>query len=41
MYASNSKSECIAEAIADYKINKQNAAPLSINIWEIIKERLK
>lgn len=40
-YAKKSNSECLAEAIADYKINKSKASPLSIKIWEIIKERVK
>lgn len=40
-YATVSYSECLGEAVADYKINGNKANQLSIKIWEIIKERLK
>ena len=34
-YAYDSKSECIREAIADYKINKSKASPLSIKYGKL------
>ena len=34
-------SECLAEAVADYGRNGQNANPMSIKIWQGIKEMLK
>ena len=33
--------ECLAEAVADYGRNGQNAKPMSIKIWNGIKEMLK
>ena len=40
MYAEQDKSECLAEAVADYIANKENASILSKEIWKLLKEEL-
>lgn len=39
-YAKKDDSECLAEAVADYTLNGENAALLSRCIWSILKKRL-
>lgn len=39
-YALTDASECMAEAVADYIINGENAAVLSVEIWKILKREL-
>ena len=39
-YARTDASECLAEAVSDYSLNKENSAPLSRAIWKILKEEL-
>jgi hypothetical protein len=39
-YATKNNSECLAECVADYVANGENAAPLSIEVWQMLKERL-
>ena len=39
-YAMKNHSETIAEAIADYSANGNNAKPLSVAIWQEMKKRL-
>lgn len=39
-YAKTNDSECLAEAVADYILNKDKAAPLSKEIWKILKKEL-
>ena len=39
-YANTDRSECLAEAVADYSVNKEYAAPLSKEIWKILKMEL-
>lgn len=40
-YALKNQGETFAEAIADYMANGNNAAPLSIEIWKILKGEVK
>lgn len=37
---SGGPSECLAEAVSDYAMNGNNAAPLSREIWKILKKEL-
>lgn len=39
-YAKKDDSECLAEAVSDYILNGENAAPLSRCIWDILKNEL-
>lgn len=39
-YAKTDDSECVAEAVADYVLNGQNASILSKEIWKILKKEL-
>ena len=39
-YAKQDASECLAEAVADYIINGENASILSKEIWKILKKEL-
>lgn len=39
-YATVNESECLAEAVADYTRNGNNAAPLSKEIWKLLKGEL-
>lgn len=39
-YAKSNDSECLAEAVCDYTLNCEDAAPLSKIIWEILKKEL-
>lgn len=39
-YAMKDASECMAEAVADYVANKDNASVLSREIWKILKKEL-
>ena len=39
-YAMQNASECMAEAVADYIANKDNASVLSKEIWKILKKEL-
>ena len=39
-YAQKNDSECLAEAVADYIANGEKSAPLSKEIWNILKDRL-
>lgn len=39
-YAKTNASECMAEAVADYVLNGDKAAPLSKEIWKILKKEL-
>lgn len=39
-YAKTDGSECLAEAVSDYILNGENAAPLSQEIWKILKKEL-
>lgn len=39
-YANTNASECLAEAVADYTLNGENAAILSREIWKILKGEL-
>jgi hypothetical protein len=39
-YASDSRSECLAECVSDYSINGDNAALLSKEVWKILKRLL-
>ena len=40
-YATIDKAEALAEAVADFMHNGNNATPLSIKVWEELKRRLK
>lgn len=40
-YATETYSETIAEAVADYRANKNKANPFSIEIWKELKRQLK
>ena len=40
-YASENSNECLSEAVADYMRNKNNAAPLSREIWKILKKDVR
>lgn len=39
-YATKNRSEALAEAVADYRANGNNAQPLSKAIWNILKREL-
>lgn len=39
-YASESRSECLAECVSDYSINGDKAALLSKEVWKILKREL-
>lgn len=39
-YATKNDSECLAECVADYIANGENASILSKEVWKILKERL-
>lgn len=39
-YALKSKSEALAECVSDYAANGQNAKPLSVAVWSVLKREL-
>lgn len=39
-YAKTNDSECLAEAVCDYTLNREEAAPLSRIIWDMLKKEL-
>ena len=39
-YATKNRSETLAECVADYSRNGQNAKPLSVAVWNILKREL-
>ena len=39
-YAARNKSETLAECVADYVSNGQNAKPLSVAVWNVLKREL-
>lgn len=39
-YARENRSETLAECVADYHANRENAAPLSREVWKILKREL-
>lgn len=39
-YATKSRSEALAECVADYTANGSNAKPLSVAVWSILKREL-
>lgn len=39
-YATRNKSETMAECVADYVANGQNAKPLSVAVWNVLKREL-
>jgi SPP1 gp7 family putative phage head morphogenesis protein len=39
-YAAQDMSECMAECVSDYMTNGQNASPLSLSVWDILKREL-
>lgn len=39
-YAQKDDSECLAEAVADYVANGENASILSKEVWKILKKKL-
>lgn len=39
-YATKSRSETLAECVADYSANGTNAKPLSVAVWKILKREL-
>ena len=40
-YATDSRSECLAECVADYLTNKKNASALAKEVWKILKEEIQ
>lgn len=40
-YSLKNKSETLAEAVEDYMTNRENASPLSREIWKILKEEVR
>ena len=39
-YGSKSRSEALAECVSDYYRNRENANPLSIEVWKLLKKEL-
>lgn len=39
-YATKNRSEALAECVADYRANGNNAKPLSVEVWKILKREL-
>lgn len=39
-YATRNRSETLAECVADYVANGQNAKPLSVAVWQVLKREL-